>query len=295
MKNILFFLLIIQLISCGKDETLINSNQNSDDFNPYINYSGSYTLYHGGKNRLFHYYHPQNLPENSPLVFVLHGYNGNASNFMDWFPMKKLADENGFAVVFPQGSKDNKGTPHWNSNLTISNVDDVGFLSKVAKYLHNTYNLDPDKTFTCGYSNGGFMSYELILKKPDIFKAAASINGTMSYGSWNNRLIASPSPILQISGKLDRIVPVDGLVSLYGGWGGAPGIEEIMKFWSEINNSDSLWTVESNTLKIKKYIDSKGKNDVWFYLEKNLDHRIPMGGNYHVHSPSLIWEFFSNF
>ena len=88
MKNILFFLLIIQLISCGKDETLINSNQNSDDFNPYINYSGSYTLYHGGKNRLFHYYHPQNLPENSPLVFVLHGYNGNASNFMDWFPMK---------------------------------------------------------------------------------------------------------------------------------------------------------------------------------------------------------------
>ena len=68
-----------------------------------------------------------------------------------------------------------------------------------------------------------------------------------------------------------------------------------MKFWSEINNSDSLWTVESNTLKIKKYIDSKGKNDVWFYLEKNLDHRIPMGGNYHVHSPSLIWEFFSNF
>ena len=78
----------------------------------------------------------------------------------------------------------------------------------------------------------------------------------MSYGSWNNRLIASPSPILQISGKLDRIVPVDGLVSLYGGWGGAPGIEEIMKFWSE-TYSDSLINIDYDKFVIDYETSSK--------------------------------------
>ena len=83
-------------------------------------------------------------------------------------------------MVYPQGLKDDTLRTHWNAGLTLSDIDDVGFLSELTLYLQKTYSLNPSKTFTSGYSNGGFMSYELIVKKPEIFKAVASILGTMS-------------------------------------------------------------------------------------------------------------------
>lgn len=43
------------------------------------------------------------------------------------------------------------------------------------------------------------MSYELIVKKSEIFKAAARIARTMSLKTWNNRSLAQAVPILQIS------------------------------------------------------------------------------------------------
>ena len=82
------------------------------------------------------------------------------------------------------------------------------------------------------------MSYELIVKKPEIFKAVASISETMSLETWNNRFLAQATPILQLSGKLDQIVSVNGLMGLYGGWGGAPEILDIMEYWAKLNKSD---------------------------------------------------------
>ena len=66
------------------------------------------------------------------------------------------------------------------------------------------------------------MSYELIVKKPEIFKAVASISETMSLETWNNRFLAQATQTLQLSRKLDQIVSINGLMGLYGGWGGAP-------------------------------------------------------------------------
>jgi poly(3-hydroxybutyrate) depolymerase len=37
----------------------------------------------GGKQREYIFYLPANLPENSPLVFVIHGYTDNAQNMMN--------------------------------------------------------------------------------------------------------------------------------------------------------------------------------------------------------------------
>tara|TARA_B110000046_G_scaffold178284_1_gene206014 strand:- start:1479 stop:2201 length:723 start_codon:yes stop_codon:yes gene_type:complete len=202
------------------------------------NLSGSYRFFHAGQDRIYHYYQPLNLPKNSPLVFVLHGDNSNVKDFVNLFQMIDLAEEHSFVLVYPQGLKDDTLRTHWNPGLTLSDVDDVGFLSELALYLQKTYSLNPSKTFTSGYSNGGFMSYELIVRKPEIFKAAASILGTMSLETSNNRSLAQATPILQLSGKLDQIVPVNGLMGLYGGWGGAPKILDNMEYWAELNKYD---------------------------------------------------------
>jgi len=86
---------------------------------------------------------------------------------MNLFQMIDLTEEHGFALVYPQGLKDDTLRTHWNTGLTLSDVDDVGFLSKLVLYLQKAYSLNPPKTFTSGYLNGGFMSCELIVKKPE--------------------------------------------------------------------------------------------------------------------------------
>ena len=132
---------------------------------------------------------------------MLHGYTGNAPDIKEIIGLDELASSQNFAVCYPQGALDNDNYPHWNARLSISSTDDIGFLSALAKHLHTEYNLDSNRTYTCGFSNGGFMSYTLVAEAPEIFKGAASITGTMSGYTWENRdqispclLYTSPSP-----------------------------------------------------------------------------------------------------
>ena len=66
------------------------------------------------------------------------------------------------------------------------------------------------------------MSYTLVAERPRVFKAAASVIGTMSGHTWRHREKIRPVPIQQISGLDDEIIPYDGSMSPAGGWGGAP-------------------------------------------------------------------------
>ncbi len=293
-NNILPFIFFISLLSCNSEEEP-NFPSNSTETYTVVPGSGTFSFLHDRKQRLYHYYQPLNISEKAPLIFMLHGYSGDAEEFMRWVSMEKLADEKGFAFVFPQGYADVWGSTHWNANLNISTVDDVGFLSELAEHLQETYNLDPERTFTGGFSNGGFMSYELVIKRPDIFKAAASIAGTMSGETWTNRDLAEPIPILQLSGGLDRIVPISGALSTNGGWGGAPEMTEIIDFWADLNEANSPNHSQIGETKIYKYSNQDNNLEVWYYLLENMEHNFPMGNQYNVHTPSLIWEFFSKY
>lgn len=109
------------------------------------------------------------------------------------------------------------------------------------------------------------MSYELIVKKSEIFKAAARIAGTMSLKTWDNRSLAQAVPILQISGGLDQTVPTRGMTNLYGGWGGAQGITDITIFWINLNDYDIYEYLKQDRIKTTKYINSETNNKVWYY------------------------------
>jgi len=134
------------------------------------------TLNHNGGERDYIFYKPDKLEKNDPLVFVLHGYTSNAETIRWYSGMNNTAKANGFAVCYPQGTPDYGGTTHWNARLSISQTDDIGFLSELAEFLQKEHNLDPEKTFVCGMSNGGYMSYILACEAPEIFKAIGFYN-----------------------------------------------------------------------------------------------------------------------
>ena len=156
-----------------------------------------------GQDRTYLLDAPASETEGLPLVIVLHGYVSSAQIIRGYSGWSDIA-ENGEAVIcYPQGTSDDFGINHWNANLGISDTDDIGFLSALVEHLQQIYGLSTECTFTCGMSNGGFMSYTLACERPDLFRAIGSVTGNMSA---YDQLNCDPSivlPVIHLHGTLD--------------------------------------------------------------------------------------------
>ena len=72
--------------------------------------------------------------------------------------MNTIADQNSFAVCYPQGTTDSWGDNFWNVGYNFHagvTIDDVDFIVSLASYLQSTYQLNAINTFFTGMSNGG--------------------------------------------------------------------------------------------------------------------------------------------
>lgn len=230
MKNYLIIISIfLTIISCQKED-------NSEGVIKEEKWTTkSFVLKHNGLDRSYILHKPDDFQNNAPLVFVLHGFSSSANTIMTYSQMNKVADRNRFMVCYPQGTTLTTGQTHWNANLQMSSINDINFLAQLAIKIQKEYNINPDNTFTSGMSNGGFMSYTLGCEKSIVFKAIASVTGTMSGYNWSNCNSSYKIPVLQISGTKDNTVPWDGTMSEDYGWGGAPHIYDVMDYWTELN------------------------------------------------------------
>lgn len=275
---------------------LITAAQAEDTaFNGLIGLSTSHDFEYGGLTRNYMLYVPEGIAPGAPLVFLLHGFGGFAPQSITWFGMNGVADRGGFAVVYPQGtiSRDPQfaGT-HWNADFSFSMVDDAGFLATLAEYLQTTYGFSKEKTFLAGISNGGFMCYTAAVETPGVFRAIASIAGSMSLATWEKRENAFPVPVLQVHGTADTVIPSDGSIFLDGGWGGAPPVIDILQFWAELSKADTQTVDEYDGYTLRRYIDAQGKDRVWYCLINGFGHLWPGRYNAPIDGAELIWMFF---
>ena len=270
-----------------------------------------------GETRQYILHRPDGLQENSPLVFVLHGLGGSASGIREYSRMDKVADENGFAVCYPQGtggSEDTKytkkGTHFWNVGYEVhknETVDDVEFITSLAMFLQEKYNLDSEKTFCTGMSNGGDMSYLLGCEAPDIFKAIAPITGCMMKWIYDSCNENDPVPVFHVHGTADHTTYYDGDEENRDEWGAYMGVERTINLWIERNECsntsvDTLPDIDKNDGSIviaQKNTGGKNNNEVWFYKVIGGDHEWPQGwpknsGNQDLNTSAEIWNFFQH-
>ncbi|MEL6660141.1 MAG: PHB depolymerase family esterase, partial [Bacteroidota bacterium] len=104
----------------------------------------------------------------TPLMFNFHGWTMSASAQMNSCDMRYVADTAGFILVYPQGLV-YQGATHWNvgSWTAGSTADDVGFTSAMIDQLSGEYNIDLNRVYACGWSNGAYFSYELACQLSD--------------------------------------------------------------------------------------------------------------------------------
>ena len=263
----------------------------------------SFTFEHNGLTRNYLLTIPETLDAQTPLVFVLHGYGGNAQQ-MTYLGWQEISTSNNVMICYPNGTTDLFGSPHWNSNLYTGDVagipegaDDHDFLVSLSNHIQSTYQLSSNCVFSCGFSNGGFMSLSLACHEPEHFKAVGSVGGLMSDYDYDNCTPTQSTPIIQIHGTSD------GTVNYYNGVGfpfwGSEGAESIMNLWEDImGTTQTMLELNYNNSSvdfIRKYMaadDSEfhhyrvnGGGHIWFGTS------VFMGQN----SSEILWNFFNSY
>ena len=282
-------------------------DQYSDDFGYCSHIMTPYYFDDNGQIREYYLYQPSSLEENAPLIFVLHGYGGSANSIYNYSKMNDVADDNGFAVCYPDGTIDQWGSRFWNVGYDMHNnetVDDVSFLSSLADYLQNQYVLSIDNTFITGMSNGGDMSYMLACQAPNIFSAIAPVAGCMMTWIYESCDPSSPTPVLEIHGTEDDVTWWDGDPDNIGGWGPYVSTEEGIDLWIDKNQCTNSEDINLPNLDLNdgSYIikhrdfECLNNNEVWLYEVVNGGHDWPGSwGNMDIESSEEIWNFFSMF
>jgi polyhydroxybutyrate depolymerase len=262
------------------------------------------SIFHDGGYRTYTAYIPASYQTGTdvPLVFNLHGYTSNVAQQMLYGNMVPQSDASGFILVYPQGLEDGNGITHWNAGWGTG-VDDLGFISDLIDTMSVEYSINEDRVFTCGMSNGGFMSYYLACQLSDKIAAMASVTGAMYVGFGNTCTSTEAVPVLEIHGTNDPTVP-------YNGNGTQSSIDDIIDFWVAKNNCNTtpVMTNVPNTntgdgCTTEHYLYEGGTDNTTVELYKVIggEHTWPGSAltigvtSQDFDASHEIWRFFSQF
>lgn len=290
-KSILFFAISLSVLgSCKKLDKDGGCPTNSD----------AETIMHDGINREYVLYIPSTYDGTSavPLMFNFHGFGGSATDFMNASAdgnsdMRYLAESDTFILVYPQGSCLD-GASHWNpctpGGDNKSDVDDVGFVEAMITQISSEYNVDMERIYAAGYSNGGMMAYGLAHYKSDLIAAVASVSGSMldCTGSTSH-----PMPVAHLHGTSDGVLPYNGSAD----WTSA---QSTLDYWINFNNTSTTPTTNTDNsggMTIEHYAYDQGDSSV------SVEHYKYIGGD-HVWftatyqgqtTSDLVWNFVSKY
>lgn len=271
-------------------------------------------LQHNGVERRALIYVPKNLKADSPapVVMALHGGGGGmiyqANDAI--YGLISKADQAGFVAVFPNGisAVDSGMLATWNAGACCAkarneNVDDVGFLRKLVEDVSHRVNIDRNRVFATGMSNGAMMSYRLACDAADFIRAIAAVAGTDNTRSCRP---SRPVPVLHIHARDDDIVLFNG------GAGERIRREELTEDfvsvpatidkWVKLNRAtpDARRVLELPGVVCERHEAGPGGAPVELCVTETGGHSWPGGGVSRNNTPSsamratdVMWEFFS--
>ena len=228
----LSMLLLLALTSCTRLSQRETSAPPPGDYQRSID--------HDGRQRSYLAHLPPQASSGAPLPVVLnfHGGGGNAKGHKKHTGMDQLADKEGFITIYPNGTgRSNNSLLAWNAGSCCGysqeeNVDDVGFIRALLVDLSQWTEIDSERVYATGISNGAMMSYRLGAELSDLIAAIAPVAGSMT----------APSIAASRAVPLMHIHSVDDPRALYAGGLGPPfpftnqrvlhpGVEDTLDQW----------------------------------------------------------------
>jgi poly(hydroxyalkanoate) depolymerase family esterase len=123
---------------------------------------------------------PKGLAPNAPLVVVLHGCTQSAAGYDETSGWSELADEQGFAVLYPEQQRSNNanGCFNWFEPAdTQRGSGEVLSIRQMIATVVTRHAIDPTRVFVTGLSAGGAMTASMLATYPEVFAGGAIIAG----------------------------------------------------------------------------------------------------------------------
>jgi polyhydroxybutyrate depolymerase len=149
----------------------------------------------------------------TPVVVVFHGGGGNPESMVAFSGLNDKADDAGFIVVYPYGTGrlPNRLLTFNGGNCCgyamDNTIDDVGFVRAMLDDLATVANVDANRVFATGMSNGGIMAYRVASELADRFAAIAPVGGPMGTETCNP---SRPVAVMHFHGTADANAPFNG-------------------------------------------------------------------------------------
>ncbi len=230
----------------------------------------------------------------------------------------ELADRDGFIVVYPDAVERN-----WNDGRGIAsyraqrdNIDDVGYISALIDRFVAERNVDPERVYVTGMSNGALMSYRFACELSQKIAAIAPVCGLMIGNYTDYDQPVQPISVLMINGEDDPLVPWDGGAVHFGDreLGRVTSVADTLSFWVDHNNRTSptsrVWEPDRSPddgtrVYHEAYANGTDGTEVILYGVQGGGHTWPGGSQYlpestigktshDINACDVIWSFFKN-
>lgn len=214
-----------------------------------------------------------------PIVFAFHGRGGNNNSWVNH--LINYTNSGEFIGIYPQGYLES-----WNLGPEPSNANDVEFINLIVDELQNYDNLNFDKMYAIGTSNGSGMVNKLAIET-NHFKAIAPIASQLieSLPLLNS---TNPVSVLQVNGAADTTIPIDGGPMLGHVFLDAYESAELWATKFNCSQNPNIIMLGQDTLYV--FDSCENEKEIRYLRIEDGEHNLPL----HILFQD-VWAFFQRF
>ena len=184
-------------------------------------------------------------------VVLLHGggqsmrklFAPNRAGTRKWLD---IADQHNILLIVPNGTDPRTGDTagdrqHWNDlrrdrSSGNSTANDVKFIGMLIDRLATEVTFERTRIYVTGASNGGMMTFRLLIERPDRFAAGVAFIANLPMEDIARA--RAPTPIMIMNGTEDKLILYDGGPVAGGRRGETRSTAATLDYWIEINRAD---------------------------------------------------------
>jgi polyhydroxybutyrate depolymerase len=240
-----------------------------------------HTMNFGGLDRSYRLYIPAGLSSPAPLVVMLHGGFGSAQQAERAYGWDELADGAKFVVAYPDGVGRAWNVSGCCGRPGRENIDDVGFVNAVVSDVATKLNVDQNRLYATGISNGGMLAYALACNS-GTFAAIGPDSATQL----DKCAAPHPTSVMHIHGTADRLIRYDGERGMGVAQIDGPAVPDLNAFWRNVDRCAPPETTTDGAITTSTADCPDGRNVVLITVDGG-------GHEWPPFATQAMWQFFA--